>query len=86
MFSKKKYSVIIPVYNSEKTIKRCLFSLIKQANEEVELIIINDGSTDSSEYIIKECIQKFGKRNAIDIIYLKQDNSGVSRADRKSVV
>ena len=44
-----KYSIIIPVYNSEKTIKRCIDSITSQNRNDVEIIIINDGSTDMSE-------------------------------------
>ena len=49
-----KYSVIIPVYNSEKTIKRCVESITSQKRTDVEIIIINDGSTDMSENICKK--------------------------------
>ena len=38
-----KYSVIIPVYNAERTLKRCLDSLLGQNREDVEIILINDG-------------------------------------------
>ena len=43
----KKLSVIIPVYNGEKTLKRCIESVLKQKDEDIEIIIINDGSTDA---------------------------------------
>ena len=39
-------SVIVPVYNVEKYLKRCLDSLINQTMKEIEIIIVNDGSTD----------------------------------------
>ena len=44
----KKVSVIIPVYNAEKFLVKCIESLVKQTLEEIELIFINDGSTDLS--------------------------------------
>ena len=50
----KKISVIIPVYNTEKYLKRCFDSVIEQNYPNVELVIINDGSKDNSEIIIKE--------------------------------
>ena len=43
-----KISVIVPVYNVEKYIEKCLNSLINQTLEEIEIIIVNDGSTDST--------------------------------------
>ena len=48
-----KVSLIIPVYNTEKYLKKCLDSVINQTLEDIEIIIINDGSTDNSEKIIK---------------------------------
>ena len=47
-----KISVIIPVYNAEKTIERLLNSVISQTYKNYEVIIINDGSTDKTESII----------------------------------
>ena len=43
-----KVSIIIPVYNAEKTLCRCLDSLVVQTYEDVEIILVNDGSVDSS--------------------------------------
>ncbi|MCI7149030.1 glycosyltransferase [bacterium] len=47
-----KFSVIIPIYNAESTIKRCINSFISQAYSDFEIILVNDGSSDSSEEII----------------------------------
>lgn len=70
-----KYSVIIPIYNSEKTIARCLESLTAQKREDVQIIAVNDGSMDSSEEIVLRFV---AKNPAIEYIY--QENAGVSRA------
>ena len=43
-----KYSVIIPVYNAEKTLRRCVDSVLNQNYGDMELLLINDGSTDGS--------------------------------------
>ena len=53
-----KVSDIVPVYNVEKYIRRCLDSLANQTLEEIEVIIVDDGSTDSSANIIKEYTRK----------------------------
>ena len=70
-----KYSVIIPVYNSEKTIKRCIESISLQNRPDVEIIVINDGSTDKTESICK-ALQTEHK----NIIYITKENGGVSSA------
>ena len=47
-------SIVIPVFNSEKYLDRCLSSVVNQDCKDFEVIIINDGSTDKSEKIIKK--------------------------------
>ena len=54
-----KISAIIPVYNSEKYLKRCIDSLLNQTLKEIEIILINDGSTDNSQKIIDDYSKKF---------------------------
>ena len=49
-----RLSVIVPCYNSEKYIGKCLDSLINQTMKDIDIIIINDGSTDNSLNIINE--------------------------------
>ena len=66
-----KISVIIPIFNAEKFIETCLKSVLKQTLSDIEVILINDGSTDSSVDKIKE-ICKTDKR----ITLLSQPNSG----------
>lgn len=51
-------SVIIPVYNSEKYIERCIKSVVNQSYKTLEIIIINDGSTDDSLEICKKYAKK----------------------------
>ena len=69
-----KFSVIVPIYNSEKYIKKCLDSLVNQTFKNIEIILVNDGSTDNSEDIIKQYLKD--KR----IIYLKKENGGQASA------
>ena len=70
-----KVSVIVPVYNVEKYLKRCLDSLVNQTLSDIEIICVNDGSTDGSAQILEEYAQK---DNRIKVI--TQINSGVSEA------
>ena len=68
-------SIIIPIYNTEKYLKRCLDSVINKSYENLEIILINDGSTDASEEICKDYLEK-DKR----IKYFKKANGGLSSA------
>ncbi len=70
-----RYSVIVPLFNAEKTIRRCLDSLLSEKYKAAEIIIVNDGSTDDSEKIC----QLFSQKNAC-IRYIKKENGGVSTA------
>lgn len=72
-----KISVIIPVYNTEKYIKKCISSLANQTMQEFEVVIVNDGSTDNSKEIIQDCINKKLIKN---IVYLEKKNGGLSDA------
>lgn len=47
-------SVIVPIYNSEKYLNQCLTSLVKQTYSDLEIILVNDGSTDSSMNICEK--------------------------------
>lgn len=68
-------SIIIPVYNMEKYLDECLESLFSQTYSNIEVIILNDGSTDTSKDIIKKYMDKYE-----NIIYIEQDNQGLSVA------
>ena len=65
----KKISIIVPIYNTEKYLKRCLDSLIKQEYENIEIILINDGSTDGSLQICEEYKNKDNRIVLIDKIH-----------------
>ncbi len=66
-------SVIIPTYNNEKYISRCIDSIINQTYQNIEIIIINDGSNDNTENIINSYAQKDER-----IIPINKENTGVS--------
>lgn len=65
-----KVSIIVPIYNSEKYLKKCLDSLVEQTLNDIEFILINDGSTDKSDEIIKNYKDK-------RIKYYKRTNHGI---------
>ncbi|WP_302048290.1 glycosyltransferase family 2 protein [Megamonas funiformis] len=72
-----KLSIIIPIYNVEKFLNKCLISVLKQIEKEDELILINDGSTDNSFNICKNIKEKYKKNN---ILLINKKNEGVSVA------
>lgn len=69
---KPKISIIVPVYNTELYLEKCLDSLINQTLKEIEIILINDGSTDKSEQIIKNYQEKYKEK----IVYFSKKNEG----------
>lgn len=71
----KKVSIIIPVYNTQKYLKRCINSIIDQTYSNLEIFLINDGSTDNSLEICKE-YEKIDER----IFIISGENHGVSYA------
>lgn len=73
---KPKVSVIVPVYNVEKYLEKCLTSLVNQTLSEIEIIIVNDGSTDNSEVIINDFKSRFPEK----IKTLTKKNGGLSDA------
>ena len=67
-----KISIIIPVYNAEKYLKKCIDSVINQNVESKEIILVNDGSIDNSQEIIDEYVAKYPDM----IKAIKQENAG----------
>ncbi|MGL5050852.1 MAG: glycosyltransferase family 2 protein [Fusobacteriaceae bacterium] len=75
-----KVSIIVPAYNVEKYIKRCLDSLINQTLKEIEIIVINDGSTDFTGNIVKDFLKKDNR-----IKYIEQENRGLAGARNRGL-
>lgn len=71
-----KVSIIIPVYNVEKYLKKCLDSVLNQTLKEIEIICINDGSTDNSQLILEEYAKKDPR---IRVVAQKNMGSGAAR-------
>ncbi|MDK2818886.1 MAG: glycosyltransferase family 2 protein [Spirochaetota bacterium] len=61
-----KISIVVPVYNGEKFLKECLDSLINQTHKNIEIVIVNDASTDNTKQIIQEYMSKDSR-----IIYIE---------------
>lgn len=72
----KKISVIIPIFNGEKRIKKCMDSIVNQTYTNLEMILINDGSTDKVDSIIQTNIHEYQQK--IDVKYICQQNQGVA--------
>ena len=77
-----KLSVIIPVYNGQDCILRCLESIIKQTYKDMEIIVVNDGSTDSTKDIIEEFQKKHIDR---ELTIVNQVNKGNSLARKSGI-
>lgn len=73
-------SVIVPIYNVEKQLKRCINSIINQTYKNIQILLIDDGSKDSSGKICDD-FSKYDTR----IVVLHQDNVGVSAARNKGI-
>ena len=71
----EKITVIVPVYNVEHYLDKCLDSVIKQTYKNIEIIVVNDGSTDNSGTICQEYAQKDNR-----IVYIEKENGGISDA------
>ena len=63
-------SIIVPIYNAQNCIEKCIDSIINQTKKELEIILINDGSTDDTDKIIK-------KYNDKRIKYFINNNCGI---------
>ena len=71
-----KVSVIVPIYNVEKYLEKCINSLLSQTLEDIQIILVNDGSKDNSGNIAKE----YEQNNKDRIIYVEKENGGLSDA------
>ena len=72
-------SILIPCYNGEKFLDRCFKCLLKQTYKNIEVIIVNDGSTDNSENIILKYKKEIEKKG-FKFLYIYQENGGAASA------
>ncbi len=71
-----KVSVIVPFYNVERYIEKCLNTLVNQTLKEIEIIVVNDGSKDNSKQIVEKIVKQFPDK----MVYLEKENGGLSDA------
>ena len=76
----KLISVIVPVYNVEAYLPKCLESIIDQTYKRLEIILVDDGSTDNSGYICDSYARKDSR-----VIVIHQSNFGVSAARNEGI-
>lgn len=70
-----KVSIIIPAYNVEKYIEKCVSSALDQTERDIEVVVVDDGSTDSTGTVIEKMAKKDNR-----VLYISQKNTGVSGA------
>jgi len=75
-FANPKVSIVVPAYNNEKYIYRCLLSLVKQTLKEIEIIVVNDGSTDNTLSVVKQFSDADGR---IKVINQENQKQGAAR-------
>lgn len=78
-----KLSIIVPVYNGEQYIESCLRSATQQLTAEIELIVVNDGSSDATDHIITTAFQAY--IDSGQLVYLPTANFGVSAARNRGL-
>ena len=75
-----KVSVIVPIYNSEKYLKKCIDSILNQSLKEIEVILVNDGSTDGGMRIMEEY-----SKNDPRVVILNLKNGGPGKARNEGI-
>ena len=78
--NREKISVVVPVYNAEAYLEKCLNSILGQTYENLEIILVNDGSTDRSAEIIENYKNKDPR-----IVVINKENGGVSSARNRGI-
>lgn len=79
MLNKEQVSLIAPFYNAEEYIERFIKSVLTQTYHNIEFILVNDGSKDNSDFIVKKYENQLKEKFA-SFVYLKQENGGAASA------
>lgn len=74
--SEPQFSIIIPIYNAEMTIARTISVLKKIGNENFEVLLVNDGSTDSTEKVVKDSVENDSR---FQLLNKKNEGPGLAR-------
>lgn len=77
----KKVTIVVPIYNSERYLEKCLDSILKQTYQDFEILTVNDGSRDRS----LEILEKYKKKYPEKIIVINQENKGVAQTRNESI-
>lgn len=80
IIEQSKVSIVVPVYNVEKYLAKCLDSLINQTLKDIEIVVVNDGATDNSPQIIEEFAKKEPRIKVVN-----QENAGLSAARNSGI-
>lgn len=75
-----KVSIIVPIYNVEKYIEKCVRSLLEQTFKDIEYIFVNDATPDNSMYVLEDIISEYPSRMKNCIIINHSENKGVAAA------
>ncbi len=75
-----KFSIIMPAYNGEKYIAETLDCLLSQSEKDIEIVVVNDGSTDSTQHIVETYAEKYPA-----VVLVNQENAGVSAARNNGI-
>lgn len=70
-------SIIIPIFNAKDYLEKCIISALKQTYSDIEVILVDDGSNDGSEYI---CDQIAQADNRVKVVHKNRGRNGVSAA------
>lgn len=77
---KELISIIVPIYNGEKFIKRIYNNIINQSYKPIELILVNDGSTDESQKLIENTVKGHDQKTLVSLRTVNRKNSGIANA------
>ena len=66
---KAEISIVIPIYNAEKTLRRCIDSAVNQTYRDIEIILVDDGATDNSGRICDEYAERDARIRVIPVSY-----------------
>lgn len=77
---KELISIIVPIYNGEKFIKRIYNNIINQSYKPIELILVNDGSTDESQKLIENTVKGHDQKTLVSLRTVNRENSGIANA------